>query len=80
MVTAVGMVGSLNGWIVPSGIHPLLIAVGSLNKQPVFHDGEVQKREILHLTIAVDHDVIDGIPAMRFCDDLVRRLEAGEGV
>lgn len=80
MITAVGMVSSLDGWIIPSGVHPLLIAVGSLNKKPELIDGEWQKREKLHLTIAVDHDIIDGIPAMRFCDDLINRLEAGEGL
>jgi pyruvate/2-oxoglutarate dehydrogenase complex dihydrolipoamide acyltransferase (E2) component len=80
MITAVGMVSSLDGWIIPSGIHPLLIAVGSLNKKPELIDGQWQKRDKLHLTIAVDHDIIDGIPAMRFCDDLVRRMEKAEGL
>ncbi len=54
--------------------------MGSVNKQAALHNGEVQKRDILHLTIAVDHDIIDGIPAAMFCDDLVRRLEAGDGL
>lgn len=80
MITSVGMMGSLKGWIVPSSVHPLAIAMGSVNKQAALHNGEVQKRDILHLTIAVDHDIIDGIPAAMFCDDLVRRLEAGEGL
>jgi len=30
-------------------------------------------------TIAVDLDIMDGIPAARFCDDLVKRLETGFG-
>lgn len=80
MVTAVGMVGYVKGWIIPTGVHPVLIAIGSLNKQPVIINGEVQKRDILHLTIAVDHDIIDGIPSARFCDDLVKRLESGCGL
>lgn len=80
MITTVGMLGSLKGWIVPSSVHPLAIAMGSVNKQAALHDGEVQKRDILHLTIAVDHDIIDGIPAAMFCDDLVRRLESAEGL
>ncbi len=80
MITSVGMVGSIQGWIVPTGVHPVLLAMGSINKKGVLHDGEIQKRDILHLTISVDHDIVDGIPAAMFCDDLVRRLESAEGL
>jgi pyruvate/2-oxoglutarate dehydrogenase complex dihydrolipoamide acyltransferase (E2) component len=80
MITSVGMVGSINGWIMPTGIHPVLLAMGSINKKEVLRDGEVQKRDILHLTISVDHDIVDGIPAAMFCDDLVKRLESAEGL
>jgi pyruvate/2-oxoglutarate dehydrogenase complex dihydrolipoamide acyltransferase (E2) component len=51
-----------------------------LNEQPVVYRGEIQKGEILHLTVLIDHDVIDGIPAARFVDDLVRKLEKGFGL
>lgn len=77
MVTTVGMLGHTRGWIVPTSIHPLCLALGSLNEQPAMHRGEIQKRRILHLTVMVDHDVIDGAPAARFVDDLVRKMEAG---
>jgi pyruvate/2-oxoglutarate dehydrogenase complex dihydrolipoamide acyltransferase (E2) component len=40
----------------------------------------VQKRDILHLTVTIDHDVIDGMPAMRFVDDFVKKLESGSGL
>jgi len=40
----------------------------------------VQKRDILHLTIVLDHDVIDGMPAFKFVSDLVERLERAEGL
>lgn len=80
MITSVGMVGAVKGWIVPVSVHPLALAMGSVNKKAVLHEGEVQKRDILHLTIAVDHDIVDGIPAAMFCDDLVRRLESAQGL
>jgi len=80
MVTTVGMLGHTRGWIMPTSIHPLCLALGSLNEQPALHHGEIRKRSILHLTVMIDHDVIDGAPAARFVDDLVRRLEAGDGV
>jgi pyruvate/2-oxoglutarate dehydrogenase complex dihydrolipoamide acyltransferase (E2) component len=80
MVTTVGMAGHTRGWIVPVSMHSLCLGLGSLNEQPAIYRGEIQKRQILHLTVLVDHDVIDGIPAARFVDDLVRKLESGFGL
>jgi pyruvate/2-oxoglutarate dehydrogenase complex dihydrolipoamide acyltransferase (E2) component len=80
MVTTVGMAGHTRGWIMPFGMHSLCLALGSLNEQPAVYKGEIRKRQILHLTVLVDHDVIDGIPAARFVDDLVRKLESGFGL
>jgi hypothetical protein len=80
MVTSLGTVGRISGWIIPSSMHPLSIAIGSLNKKPAIHKGEIEKRDILHLTVTIDHDVIDGMPAFKFVDDLVSRLESGSGL
>lgn len=80
MITTVGMVGHTHGWIVPSTMHTLCLALGSLNEQPRVHKGEIVKRSILHLTVLIDHDVVDGMPAARFIDDLVVKLESGYGL
>jgi pyruvate/2-oxoglutarate dehydrogenase complex dihydrolipoamide acyltransferase (E2) component len=80
MLTTVGMAGHARGWIVPFSMHPVCLAFGSLTEQPTIHEGTIQKREILHLTVLIDHDVVDGVPAARFADDLVRRLESGNGI
>jgi hypothetical protein len=34
MVTSVGMIGEMHGWIVPFSVHPLSFAVGSVVKKP----------------------------------------------
>ncbi|MDF1575782.1 MAG: 2-oxo acid dehydrogenase subunit E2 [Bacteroidales bacterium] len=80
MVTTAGMAGHTRGWIIPFSMHPLSLSFGSLNEQPPVHSGEIRIREILHLTILVDHDVIDGIPAAKFVDDLVKKMERGYGL
>lgn len=80
MISSLGTVGRLTGWMLPTSMHPLSIGIGSLNKKPAIHQGAIEKRDILHLTIAFDHDVIDGMPALAFVDDLVSRLEAGAGL
>lgn len=80
MVTSLGTVGRATAWIVPTSMHPLSLGIGSLSRKPVLHGGEVAGRDILHLTIALDHDVIDGMPAFRFVADLVEQLERGAGL
>ena len=80
MVTTAGMIGHTRGWIMPFSMHPLCLAFGSLNEQAAVYRGEIQKREILHLTVLIDHDVIDGVPAARFVDDLVKKLQVGVGL
>jgi pyruvate/2-oxoglutarate dehydrogenase complex dihydrolipoamide acyltransferase (E2) component len=41
-------------------------------------NNEVKVREILNMTILLDHDVIDGAPMVRFVNDLCRAIENGE--
>jgi len=80
MITTVGMVGHTHGWIIPSTMHNLCLALGSLNEQPRVHKREIEKRSVLHMTVLIDHDAVDGMPAARFIDDLVVKLEAGYGL
>jgi len=45
-------------------------AVGGMSKRPRVVDGRVEIRDVLDLTIAIDHNVVDGAPATRFCAGL----------
>jgi len=58
-------------------MHSLGVSLGSITKKPWVVEGEVRIREIMHLTVTFDHDVIDGMPAQRFTRDLVSHLEKG---
>ena len=73
-VTSVGMMGQVNGWFIHSSIHPLCFGIGSIIKKPVVVDDEIAIREVLNLTMLIDHDVIDGAPMARFVGELVARL------
>jgi pyruvate/2-oxoglutarate dehydrogenase complex dihydrolipoamide acyltransferase (E2) component len=77
VVTSVGTVGGLPGWVIPKSMHNLCFALGSIVKKPWVVDNEIRVRDILHLTVLVDHDVVDGIPAVRFAAKLVDRIEKG---
>jgi pyruvate/2-oxoglutarate dehydrogenase complex dihydrolipoamide acyltransferase (E2) component len=66
MVSSLGGPGALRGWPIPTSIHPLSISLGSVVAKPAVDDGKVVVREFLPVTVAVDHDVVDGLPAVRF--------------
>lgn len=63
------------GWIVPKSMHNLVFALGSVVKKPWVVGNEVVPRDVLHLTVLLDHDVVDGAPAARFVSRLVKKLE-----
>jgi pyruvate/2-oxoglutarate dehydrogenase complex dihydrolipoamide acyltransferase (E2) component len=67
-------------WAIPTGIHPLVFALGGIVKKPGLADGEIKVREYLSMTVLFDHDVIDGAPVARFLNRLRDLLEQGYGV
>jgi len=80
VVTSLGMMGRINGWFIPKSIHPVSFGVGSVLKKPVVVENEIKIRDILNMTILIDHDVIDGAPMVRFLNDLTKAIENGEGI
>lgn len=80
-VSAVGMFGAgHSGWGIFPTTHTLDLIVGSIAWKPAVVDGRIEPREILHLTVALDHDVVDGAPAARFVRRLVELIESGYGL
>lgn len=75
VVTSVGMMGKINGWFIHKSVHPVSFGVGSVLKKPVVIENEVKVREILNMTILVDHDVIEGAQMVRFLNDLTDYIE-----
>jgi pyruvate/2-oxoglutarate dehydrogenase complex dihydrolipoamide acyltransferase (E2) component len=79
-VTSVGMAGRINGWFIHKSVHPLSFGLGSVIKKPVVVDDEIKIREILNMTLLIDHDAIDGAPMARFVKTLIRNMETGIGL
>jgi pyruvate/2-oxoglutarate dehydrogenase complex dihydrolipoamide acyltransferase (E2) component len=78
VITSVGMIGNINGWFIQKSVHPISFGIGSVLKKAVVHGNEIKIREILNMTVLVDHDVIDGAPMVRFLKDLTNSIETGE--
>jgi pyruvate/2-oxoglutarate dehydrogenase complex dihydrolipoamide acyltransferase (E2) component len=77
VISSVGMMGKVNGWFIQSTLHPVSFGIGSITNKPWVVNNEIKIREILHITIVFDHDVVDGGEMARFVGALAKRLEAG---
>ena len=75
-VTAVGMFAGGGGFaIAPPTLASTLVVVGGLSRRPRAIGDQIAVRDVLDLTVTVDHNVVDGSPATRFGADLRRRME-----
>jgi pyruvate/2-oxoglutarate dehydrogenase complex dihydrolipoamide acyltransferase (E2) component len=79
-ISSVGMFGPAGGWGIPIAPPTLMITVGGIVTKPRYVDGELQPRELLDLTISVDHEVVDGAPAARFARRLAELVEQADGL
>ncbi|MFC5369186.1 2-oxo acid dehydrogenase subunit E2 [Salinirubrum litoreum] len=79
-VTSVGMFGAGGGWAITPTNYTVQVTVGGIGERPRLVDGELTTREFLHLTVTVDHDVVDGAPATRFTSRFGALLEAAHGL
>jgi pyruvate/2-oxoglutarate dehydrogenase complex dihydrolipoamide acyltransferase (E2) component len=69
------MFGPAGGWGIPIAPPTLMITVGGIAMKPRYVDGNLEPRELLDLTISVDHAVVDGATAARFTRRLTDLLE-----
>ena len=75
--TSIGMMGKINGWFIPISVHPICFGVSSIIKKPSVINDIIEIREMLNMSILLDHDVIDGAPMARFISDLSKNIEKG---
>ena len=78
--TSIGMFGEVRGGIVHTSVHPLGFGAGSIVKKPAVINDEIQVREFLHLTVLLDHDVVDGVVMAKFVARLSAYIENGFGL
>lgn len=77
-VSSVSGFSDASGFIVPffgGQTRPLAFAIGNLVKKPGFVDSEIKIRELLSLTVSINHDLVDGAPAARFINCLKEMIE-----
>jgi len=81
VVSSVGMFGRGGGWALGiAPLHTLAVTVGGVDERPWVVAGRIEARQILDVTIAVDHDVVDGAPAARFVHRFRQLVESADGL
>jgi len=75
-ITAVGMFAGGGGFgLTPPTMMSLEVVVGGMTQRPRVVDGQVEIRDVLDLTLVIDHNVVDGAPATRFGAELRELIE-----
>jgi pyruvate/2-oxoglutarate dehydrogenase complex dihydrolipoamide acyltransferase (E2) component len=75
-VTSVGMFGTGGGWGIPITNYNLTVCVGGIAEKPAYVGDILMKREFLDVTVAFNHDIVDGGPAARFVTRFKRLVES----
>jgi len=81
-MSAIGMQGNFPGWAIPlGGSQAFMLLIGGVVKKPgVIDEEKIGVRDIMHVTLTVDHDIVDGGPMVRFVDILGKHLKNGAGL
>ena len=76
-VTSMGMYTSGAAVGVPITPMTLTLTIGTIEKKLALRDGQAVERDVVHLNLSVDHDVVDGAPLMRFAERFRQELLNG---
>ena len=81
-VTSVGKFASVSGFgfTFSTGPWATVVAVGGVFEKPWVHEGRIERRSVLPISIIINHDLVDGAPAARFATRLKSMVESGEGL
>jgi 2-oxoacid dehydrogenases acyltransferase (catalytic domain) len=76
-VTSMGMYTAGAAVGIPITPMTLTLTIGTIEKKPALRDGRLVERDVVHLVLSVDHDIVDGAPLMRFAERLKQLLHDG---
>ncbi len=75
-LTAIGMLGQGGGWGIYCSNSNLSVCTGGITERPVYVGNILARREFLCVTVAFNHDIVDGGPAARFVTRFKRLVES----
>jgi pyruvate/2-oxoglutarate dehydrogenase complex dihydrolipoamide acyltransferase (E2) component len=76
-LTSMGMFGKGTNQVLPITPMNITMSIGTIEKKLELKNGNIYEQEYLNANIAVNHDLIDGGPLMRFIEDLKKLIRDG---
>jgi len=74
-VTSTGNIGGLLATPIINHPEVAILGVPAIRKRPVVRGEEIVIRDMVNLSLSLDHRIVDGAPAAQFTRDLVALLE-----
>ncbi len=74
-ITSTGNIGGLVATPIINHPEVAILGIPAIRKRPVVRDDEIVIRDMVNLSLSLDHRVVDGAPAALFTRDLVALLE-----
>jgi pyruvate/2-oxoglutarate dehydrogenase complex dihydrolipoamide acyltransferase (E2) component len=78
-LSSLGVFG-MSGWAVSPSVYNLGLLLGGVAEKPVVINGEVTVQQMMTVTLCLNHDIVDGMPAGRFAATLIKLIESGCGL
>ncbi len=74
-ITSTGNIGGILATPIINHPEVAILGVHKIAKRPVVRDGQIVIRDMAHLSISLDHRVVDGAVGAEFMNLLIRHLE-----
>lgn len=74
-ITSTGNIGGILATPIINHPEVAILGVHKISKRPVVRDGQIVIRDMAHLSISLDHRVVDGAVGAEFMNFLIRNLE-----
>jgi pyruvate dehydrogenase E2 component (dihydrolipoamide acetyltransferase) len=79
-ITSLGQLGGVLAAPIINHPEVAILGVHKISKKPAVRDGAIVIRDLMNLSISVDHRVVDGYDAARFVAAIKEGLEAPQGL
>ncbi|HVZ73944.1 MAG TPA: dihydrolipoamide acetyltransferase family protein [Polyangia bacterium] len=79
-ITSLGQLGGVLAAPIINHPEVAILGVHKISKRPAVRDGAIVVRDLMNLSISVDHRVVDGYDAARFVAAIKEGLEAPKGL
>ena len=74
-ITSLGALGGMFATPILNYPEVGILGVHRIRPKPVVRDGQIVVRDVMHVSITIDHRVVDGHEAAAFCYEVIRVLE-----